>query len=130
MARRRSDAAPIGPIVSEMPRVPWKLVVLVLMEALLACAGVYALGHIVKAYVRWGYPPWAHFAAGALFLSAAIFLPLRRTRWLGAILGGCVAAPAAMSCALHGDYSHAVQGLMIIALIVWLARDRPTAAAV
>jgi hypothetical protein len=66
-----------------MPRIAWKPVGLVLLAAAFAYIGVYLVGpgHIVKSYVQWGYPPWAHFVAGAAFLLAAILLPFRRTRW-------------------------------------------------
>ena len=107
-----------------MPKIRWKSLLLVLMIAFLAYAGIFALGHIVKVYVQWGYPPWAHIAAGILFLSAAACLQLRRTRWLGVFLECCVLAPAAVSCGLHGDYAHSVQGLVIIGVTVWLVIDR------
>ena len=110
-----------------MPTIRWKFVGLMLLAAALAYIGVYLLipGHVVESYVRWGYPQWAHFVAGALFLMAAILLPFHRTRWPGAIIACCVLATAATTCALHGDYAHAVQGPPIIALIVWLASSRP-----
>ncbi len=97
-----------------------------LLAAFFAYGGVYLLGHIVNAYVQWGYPPWSHFAAGALFLLAAILLSFRRTRWLGAVAGLCVLVPAMATCALHGDYGHAIQGPPLIALVVWLVLDRQT----
>jgi DoxX-like family len=110
-----------------MSNIRWNSVALVLLAISFAYIGVYLLGpdHIVKAYVQWGYPPWAHFVAGALFLSAAVLLPFRRTRWPGAIIACCVLALAAATCALHRDYAHAIQGPLIIALIVWLVRARP-----
>ena len=114
-----------------MSNIRWKPVGRVLFAASFAYLAVYLLGpgHIIKAYVQWGYPPWAHFVAGALFLSAAILLPFRRTRWSGAIIACCVLALAAATCALHGDYAHAVQGPPLIALIVWLVLDRSKPAA-
>jgi hypothetical protein len=46
-----------------MPNIRWKSVGLVLLAASFAYTGLYLVGpgHIVKAYVQWGYPPWAHF---------------------------------------------------------------------
>ena len=110
-----------------MPNIRWKSVGRVLLAASFAYIGLYLVvpGHIIKSYTQWGYPPWAHFVAGALFFSAAILLLFRRTRWLGAVSGLCVLVPAMVTCALHGDYGHAVQGPPIIALIVWLVLDRP-----
>jgi len=57
----------------------------VLLAASFAYIGVYLVGpgHVVGSYVQWGYPPWAHFVAGALFLSAAMLLPFPRTCWPG-----------------------------------------------
>jgi hypothetical protein len=57
-----------------MPNIRWKSVGRMLFAASFAYLAVFLLGpgHIVKAYVQWGYPPWAHFVAGFLFLSAAI----------------------------------------------------------
>jgi len=114
-----------------MPRIRGKSVGLVPLAACFAYIGVYLVGpgHVVRAYVQWGFPPWAHFVAGALFLSAATLLPFRRTRWPGATIACCVLAVAAATCALHGDYAHAVQGPPLIALIVWLVLDRPRPAA-
>jgi len=113
-----------------MPNVRWKPVGLLLLAASFVYIGVYLVGpgHVVKSYVQWGYPPWAHFVAGALFLSAAMLLPFRRTRWLGAIIACGVLVTAAATCALHGDYAHAVQGPALIALIVWLVLAQPTRA--
>jgi hypothetical protein len=50
-----------------------------------AYGGVYLLvaGHLIKAYVRWGYPLWAHFAAEAL----NVFLGERS----GSCIKGCLA---------------------------------------
>ncbi len=95
-----------------MPNIRWKSVGLVLFAAFFAYMGVYLVGpgHIVKAYVQWGYPPWAHFVAGAAFLLTAVLPPLRPTRWLGAIIACCVLATAAATSARHGDYAHAIQG--------------------
>lgn len=114
-----------------MPNIRWKSVGRVLSAAAFAYIGVYLVGpgHIIRSYTVWGYPPWAHFVAGALFLSAAALLPFRRTRWTGAIIACCVLGLAAATCALHGDYAHAVQGPPLIALIVWLVLDRPASAA-
>jgi hypothetical protein len=107
-----------------MPNIRWRSVGLLLLAACLTYLGVYLLGpnHVVESYVRWGYPPWAHFAAGALFLTAAILLPFQRTRWLSAISACSVLSVAAATCALHGDYAHAIQGPPLIALIVWLVQ--------
>lgn len=107
-----------------------KIVVLALLVAFHAYAGVYLVGHTIETYVRWGYPPWAHYVAGALFLSAAILMPFRRTRGLGAISGLCVLLPAAATCTLHGDYAHAIQGVAIIAVSVWVALPRREPAAI
>lgn len=108
-----------------MPHIRWKTAGRLLLAAFFAYAGVNLLGHVVQSYVRWGYPPWSHIPAGALFLAAAVLLPFRRTCWLGALAGLCVMVPAMATCALHGDYGHAVQGPPIIALLVWLALDSP-----
>jgi hypothetical protein len=106
-----------------MSNIRWKSIGRVLLAAAFAYLAVYLLGpgHVVKSYTQWGYPPWAHFVAGALFLASAILLPFRRTRWAGAIIACGVLATAAGTCALHGDYAHAVQGPPLIALIAWLA---------
>lgn len=109
-----------------MHNIRGKSVGVALLAACFAYIGVYLLvpGHIVRSYVEWGYPPWAHFVAGALFLSAAVLLPFRWTRWPGAIIVSYVLALAAATCALHGDYAHAVQGPPLIALTIWLAVNR------
>jgi len=105
----------------------WKSSVRVLLAISFAYIGAYLLGpdHIVKSYVAWGYPPWAHFVAGALFLLAGILLLFRRTRWPGAIIASSVLVLAATTCVLNGDYAHAIQGPPLIALIVWVVLDRP-----
>lgn len=109
-----------------MPNIHWRSGGRVMLAAAFAYLAVYLLGpdHVVKSYVRWGYPTWAHFVAGALFLSAAALLAFRRTRWVGAAIACCVLATAAVTCALNDDYAHALQGPPIIALIVWLVLDR------
>jgi len=106
----------------------WKSVGRVLAAGSFAYLGVYLVGpgHIIRSYTQWGYPPWAHFVAGAAFLAAATLLPFRRSRWVGAIIACCVLATAAATCTLHGDYAHAIQGPPLIALIVWLVLDRRT----
>lgn len=105
-------------------RLSWKRGVLLLLAAFFAYGGVFLIGHSVTAYVRWGYPPRSHYVAGALFLATAILLPFRQTRLIGAAAGCCVLVPAAATCALHRDYGHAIQGIAIIVLVVWLALDR------
>jgi hypothetical protein len=109
-----------------MPNIRWKSVGRVLLAAAFAYIGAYLVGpdHVIKSYTQWGYPPWAHFVAGAAFLSTAILLPFHRTRWVGAAVACCVLAAADASCWLHGDYAHAIQGPPIIALIAWLVLDR------
>jgi hypothetical protein len=112
-----------------MHNIRWKLVGRVLLAAALAYIAVFLLapGHVVQSYVRWGYPPWSHFVAGGLFLLAAILLPFPRTRRLGAAIACGVLATAAVSCAVHGDWGHAVQGPPLIALVLWLVLDRSKA---
>jgi hypothetical protein len=111
-----------------MPALRWKSVARVLAAAAFAYIGVYLLGpgHVIRSYTQWGYPPWAHFMAGSAFLLAASLVPFRQTCWPGAIIACCVLAAAAATCALHGDYAHAIQGPPIIALVVWLVLDRRT----
>lgn len=116
---------------AKVPNIRWKSVGVMVYAAFFAYMGLYLVGpdHVVKSYVRWGYPPWSHFVAGALFLSAAILLPFHRTCQVGATIACCVLTIAAATCALHGDYAHAVQGPPIIALLVWIVLTRPTAPA-
>jgi hypothetical protein len=49
----------------------------VLLAVAFAYIGVYLVSpdHVINPST---HPPWAHFAAGALFLSAAVLLPFRR----------------------------------------------------
>jgi len=110
-----------------VPSIRWKSVGSLLLAAAFAYIGVYLVGpgHIIKSYTRWGYPPWAHFVAGAAFLSAAVLLLFRHTRWPGAIIACGVLATADATCWLHGDYAHAIQGPPIIALVIWLVLSRP-----
>lgn len=109
-----------------MPNIRWRSVGRALLAAAFAYLAAYLLApdHVVESYVRWGYPSWSHFVAGAFFLLAAILLLFRRTRWYGAGIACSVLAIAAVTCTVNGDYAHAVQGPPLIALIVWLAYER------
>ncbi len=113
-----------------MPKIGWKSVVLGLLVAFFGYTGAYLMGHDVKAYERWGYPPWAHGVAGVLFLLVAILLSFRQPRRLGALAGCCVLAPATATCSLHGYITDVGEGVILIVLVVSVAgRARSRAAA-
>lgn len=69
-------------------------------------------------YARWGYPSWFHYVTGWLELIAAILLAIKALRFWGAALGSAVMVGAAGTVLLHGEFTHAVAPLVVLAISI------------
>lgn len=98
----------------------------ILAWALAAFFMVGALGNtfppapIVENYSRWGYPSWFHYVTGGLELLTALLLALGSTRLVGVVLGSAVMGGAAATLLFHGDFSHAILPLVVLAALLAL----------
>jgi DoxX-like protein len=98
---------------SWMPVLAWALVVFFVLGSSI---NILAPASVAAEYKRWGYPDWFHFVTGALELTAAALLAFSVTRWLGATLGCGVMLAAAATVIVHGEYTHAILPIIILAL--------------
>ena len=109
-----------------MNTIPWRHIFAAALAAFFVLGGalnLFASPDIRADYARWGYPNWFPYVTGLLEWTAAILLVIPRTRLLGSLLGGAVMAAAAATVLLHGEGTHAIPPLIVLALAVlngWL----------
>jgi len=114
-----------------MRNLPWKSVLAWLLAAFFVVGGIgniFASEAIQSDYARWGYPGWFHYITGFLELIAAALIAYRPTRLFGAGLASLVMLAAAFTVLSHGEFSHAVAPLVVLAvalavgLLTWKSR--------
>lgn len=109
-----------------MKKIPWRNVYAWLLAAFFVVGGslnIFASPEIVEDYRRWGYPDWFHYVTGLLEWSSALLLAMPFTRLAGSALAAMIMTAAAVTVLLHGEYTHAVPPLVILALVclnAWL----------
>lgn len=112
-----------------MKSLPWRALITWLLAAFFLLGGtlnVFASPEILADYARWGYPAGFHLVAGLLEWLAALLILLRRTRFLGGLLGAAIMGAAALTVLLHGEFGHAVPPLIVMSLslltaMIWRA---------
>ncbi|UOA30250.1 MULTISPECIES: DoxX family protein [Rhodobacterales] len=98
---------------------PWKSVLALLLAAFFIVGGlgnIFASETIRADYLRWGYPSWFHYITGVLEIAAAALIAMRSARLWGATLACLVMAGAAGTVLLHGEFTHAIAPLMVLAV--------------
>ncbi|WP_346031724.1 DoxX family protein [Erythrobacter westpacificensis] len=82
-------------------------------------------------YAAWGYPRWFSYVTGSLELFVAVLLAFGRTRIVGVVIGGVVMGAAFLTLVAHGEYTHALAPLAVLAALggvfVLARRVRPVA---
>ncbi|PBQ13278.1 DoxX family protein [Pseudomonas syringae] len=97
----------------------WKAVLAFLLAAFFligAIGNIFVPPEIAADYARWGYPSWFHYVTGSFELSAAILIAIKSMRFWGAVLGSAVMVGAAGTVLLHGEFTHAVAPLVVLAI--------------
>ncbi|MWD27444.1 DoxX family protein [Aquicoccus sp. SCR17] len=121
-----------------MTSLPWRHIFALLLAAFFVLGGsmnIFASEQVLEDYARWGYPGWFHFLTGALEWTSAVLIAIPATRLAGSVLAAAVMASAAGTVALHGEFSHAMAPLVVLALaalngwLTWRARRRGAATA-
>lgn len=108
----------------------WKVVLSCLLALFFlvgAIGNIFALGTVMEDYARWGYPGWFHYATGGLELTAALLLVRSTTRFLGTLLAGLVMLAAIVTVVVHGEYTHAIAPLTVLAVacvVAWSYRPK------
>lgn len=104
----------------------WKAFLAFLLAAFFligAVGNIILPPEIAADYARWGYPSWFHYVTGSLELITAILLAIKALRFWGAALGSAVMMAAAGTVLLHGEFTHAVAPLVVLAVSIvvgWL----------
>ena len=107
-----------------MRNLPWKSVLAWLLAAFFVVGGIgniFASETILADYARWGYPGWFHYVTGVLELTAAALIAWRPTRLWGAGLASLVMLGAAGTVLSHGEFSHAMAPLLVLAFALTMA---------
>ncbi|WP_373946898.1 DoxX family protein [Paracoccus marcusii] len=113
-----------------MTTIPWRHVFAGALAAFFLLGGTlnfFASPEIQADYARWGYPDWFPYVTGLLEWIAAALLAVPRTRLAGSLLGALLMAAAAATVLLHGEWSHAIPPLVVLALVTlngWLTKKR------
>lgn len=105
-------------------RFSWKAMLARLLALFFVVGAVYnifAVGTIMQDYARWGYPAWFRYVTGGLELTAALLLARSATRFLGALLAGLVMLGAVATLVVHGEYTHAIAPLAVLAAACGMA---------
>lgn len=90
-----------------------------------AIGNIFASAQTAADYARWGYPEGFHYASGSLEPAAALLLVFRSRRLWGGLLGAAVMAAASATLLWHGEYTHAIAPLGVLALSVTVAFTAP-----
>jgi len=102
-----------------MKSIPWRHIYAWLLAAFFALGGflnIFASPGVLEDYERWGFPGWFHYVTGALEWTSAVLMAVPFTRFAGSMLAAAVMAAAAGTVLLHGEYTHAVAPLVVLAL--------------
>lgn len=87
---------------------------------------IFASPDVRADYLRWGYPDWFHYLTGTLEWTSAALIAVPFTRLAGSLLAAAVMVGAAVTVLLHGEYSHAVPPMVVLALLcfnIWSTRS-------
>jgi hypothetical protein len=72
-----------------------------------------------EGFVRWGYPHWWGYVAGALEIASALMIALAFTRVWGLALGGLIIAVAIATIVRRREFGHLVPlGVFSVLLVV------------
>lgn len=113
-----------------MKAFPWHHLLAGLLCAFFLLGGymnIFASPEISADYSRWGYPSWFHYLTGALEWVTAVLIVSPRFRLAASVIGGGVMIAAAATVAFHGEFSHAIAPLVVLAFLSlngWLARKQ------
>lgn len=102
-----------------MRNIPWISILAWLLAAFFVVGGIgniFASEAIRADYQRWGYPAGFHYLTGVLELAAAVLIANHATRSWGAGLAGMVMAAAATTVLMHGELTHAMTPLVVLAV--------------
>lgn len=102
-----------------MRNLPWTSILAWLLVAFFIVGGIgnfFVSPEIAADYRRWGYPDWFHYLTGALELTAAALIAYRPTRFWGAGLASGVMVAAALTVLWHGELTHAIAPLIVLAV--------------
>lgn len=76
---------------------------------------LWASPAILEDYARWGFPAGFNLVTGTLELATAGLLV--RVPRAGLALGACIMVGAVATVTWHGEFAHALPGLVVLALI-------------
>lgn len=104
--------------VSWQPVLAWALAAFFLVGGLM---NIFASEAILSDYRRWGFPDWFHYFTGVLELCAAALLVRAPTRLAGLGLLMVIMTGAAVTTLRHGEFTHSLAPLLVLALAGLLA---------
>jgi hypothetical protein len=104
-----------------MPKIDWRGGLAWLLAAFFlvgSYGNTFVSARIAADYARWGYPENFHYLTAVLEFITAGLLMSRSRRFYGSLLGSAVMLAAAGTVVQHGEYTHAIPPLLVLAVCV------------